>query len=91
MKYNYKTNGTCSREIEFDIDGNVIKNIKFEGGCNGNLKALSRAINGKTVEEIEKLFLGLTCGSKSTSCSDQLAKAVRKAFEENKKTKRISI
>ena len=81
MKYSYKTEGTCSRQIDFDIDGDVITNVTFFGGCPGNLKALSRIINGKTVDEIEALFKGIKCGNKPTSCSDQLAKAVRQAYD----------
>ena len=81
MKYTYKTKGTCSSQIQFDIDGNVITNVKFTGGCNGNLKAISKLVDGCTVEEIEKKCSGIQCGMKSTSCADQLSKAVREAFE----------
>lgn len=84
MRYSYKTSGTCASVIEFDIEGDVISNVKFTGGCNGNLKAISSLVDGMTVEEIEKRVKGITCGWKSTSCSDQLSKAVRKAYEENK-------
>lgn len=80
MKYEYKTSGTCSRLITFDIEGNTIKNVNFEGGCNGNLKAISKLVEGFTVEEIEKKLLGNTCGFRNTSCADQLAKAVREAY-----------
>lgn len=82
MKYRYKTSQVCSSEINFDIEGNVIKNISFVGGCNGNLKALSKVLDGYTVEEIENKLKGNTCGFRSTSCADQLAKAVRKAYDE---------
>lgn len=82
MKYTYKTNGTCAAQITFDIEGDKITNVSFLGGCNGNLKAISRVVDGMTVSEIEGYFKGLTCGMKSTSCSDQLAKAVRCAYEE---------
>lgn len=82
MRYSYKTYGTCSRQIDFDINGNVITNVTFYGGCPGNLAALSKVIDGKTVEEIEKLFKDIKCGSKPTSCSAQLAQAVRKAYNE---------
>lgn len=85
MRYQYKTSGTCSTNIAFDIEDNIIKNVQFTGGCNGNLKALSALVDGMTVEEIEKKLHGITCGWKSTSCSDQLSRAVRKAYEENKK------
>jgi uncharacterized protein (TIGR03905 family) len=82
MKYRYKTSQVCSSEINFDIEGNVIKNISFVGGCNGNLKALSKVLDGYTVEEIESKLKGNTCGFRSTSCADQLARAVRKAYDE---------
>ena len=82
MRYNYKTEGTCSQFISFDIDGNVITNIEFLGGCNGNLKAISKLLEGATVEEIETKLLGNTCGPRNTSCADQLARAVRAAFDE---------
>lgn len=82
MKYSYKTQGTCAMQINFDIEGNVISNVEFIGGCNGNLKAISKLVDGYTVEQIEEKLLGNTCGFKSTSCADQLAKAVRKAYEE---------
>ena len=81
MRYTYTTKGTCSRQISFDIEGNVIKNVEFLGGCNGNLKAISSLVEGLTVEEIEEKVRGIKCGYKDTSCSDQLAIAVRKAYE----------
>lgn len=82
MEYKYKTSQTCAKEITFDIDGDVITNISFTGGCNGNLKAISKLVDGWTVDEIEKKLKGNTCGWKNTSCADQLAIAVRKAYEE---------
>lgn len=81
MRCEYKTQGVCSTLITFDLEGNVVRNISFTRGCDGNLKALSRVLDGKTVEEIEALFSGLTCGGKSTSCSDQLSKAVRASYD----------
>lgn len=83
MKYSYKTNGTCSSVITFDIEGDVITNVQFTGGCNGNLKAISALVEGLTVSQIEEKVKGITCGWKNTSCSDQLSKAVRKAYDEN--------
>lgn len=83
MKYTYKTTGTCSTEITFDISGNVITGVSFAGGCNGNLKAVSKLVDGMTVEQIEDKLKGNTCGFRSTSCADQLAIAVRKAMQEN--------
>ena len=84
MRYDYQTKGTCSTKISFDIEGHVVKNVQFTGGCNGNLKAISTLVDGMTVEEIEKKLDGITCGWKKTSCSDQLANAVRQAYEESK-------
>lgn len=81
MKYRYKTQNVCSSMITFDLDGNVVTNINFLGGCNGNLKAISKLLEGATVEEIESKLLGNTCGARSTSCADQLAKAVIKAYK----------
>lgn len=72
----------CSQQISFDIEGNVITNVSFVGGCNGNLKAVSKLVDGMTVEEIEAKLKGNLCGRRPTSCADQLAKAVRKAYEE---------
>ncbi len=85
MKYQYRTKGVCASEISFDIDGDVITNVAFSGGCNGNLKAISKLVNGKTVDEIESVLAGNTCGMKQTSCADQLAKAVREAYENENK------
>ena len=84
MKYSYEPEGVCPFQIDFDIDGDKISNIQFYGGCNGNLKAISKLVDGWTVEQIEDKLLGNTCGRKPTSCADQLAKAVRAAYEANK-------
>lgn len=82
MKYTYKTEGTCSKEISFEISNDVITNVSFVGGCNGNLKAISKLVEGMTVEQIEEKLKGNTCGFRNTSCADQLAIAVRKAKNE---------
>lgn len=84
MKYSYRTRGTCASVINFDINGDVITNVEFMGGCNGNLKAIGKLVDGMTVEEIEDKLLGNICGMKNTSCADQLAKGVRAAYEEIK-------
>lgn len=84
MTYSYNTSGVCAKNITFDIDGDKISNIKFLGGCNGNLKAISKLVDGMTVDEIESKLKGNICGNKGTSCADQLAKAVREAYETNK-------
>ncbi len=82
MEYTYQTEGTCSTQIKFELNGDVVTNVRFFGGCNGNLKAISSLVNGLTVEQIEEKCRGIKCGFKSTSCADQLAKAIRKAYEE---------
>ncbi len=79
MEYVYKTKMVCSSEIRFEINDHVITNIRFAGGCPGNLKALSKVLDGWTVSQIEEKLLGNTCGARPTSCADQLAKAVRQA------------
>ncbi|MBQ9785997.1 MAG: TIGR03905 family TSCPD domain-containing protein [Clostridia bacterium] len=79
MHYTYKTSGTCSRQIDFDLNDGIVTNVSFIGGCNGNLKAISKLVDGYTVEEIEHKLKGNTCGFRSTSCADQLAIAVREA------------
>lgn len=81
MKFVYKTKGTCSSEISFDIDGDVISDIKFRGGCSGNTQGVAKLAEGRTVDEIEKTLKGIRCGFKPTSCPDQLALAVRAAKE----------
>jgi len=80
MRYSYRTQGTCSQLINFDIDGDVISNIEFIGGCNGNLKAISKLCDGMTVDQIEAKLLGNQCGMRGTSCADQFAKGVREAL-----------
>ncbi len=81
MEYTYKTKGTCSSQISFEIREGRVYNVKFTGGCNGNLKAVSALVEGLTVEEVEAKVKGIRCGFKSTSCSDQLATALREALD----------
>lgn len=82
MHYDYKTENVCSQIISFDINDNVVTNIGFTGGCNGNLKAIAKLVDGWTVEKIEEYLRGNICGRRPTSCADQLAIAVRKAYDE---------
>lgn len=84
MQFQYKTKGTCSQVIQFDLEGDVVRNIVFHGGCNGNLKAISKLVEGMTVTDIENKLKGNTCGFRSTSCADQLAIAVREALNQSK-------
>ena len=81
MSYIYKTKGTCASSIEVELDGDVIKSVKFTGGCNGNLQAIPKLVDGLTVEQVEEKIAGIKCGFKNTSCGDQLAKACREAYE----------
>lgn len=81
MHYIYRTKGTCSQQIEFDINGNIITNVSFLGGCNGNLKAISSLVDGMAIEDIEKKVSGIQCGFKGTSCADQLSIAIREAYK----------
>lgn len=74
---NYKTSGTCAREINFEIENDLITDINFVSGCPGNLLGISQLVKGLSVDEIIEKFDGLNCGSRSTSCPDQLAKALK--------------
>ena len=86
MEYTFETENTCSKIIKFKLDGNVVTDVKFlGGGCPGNLQALPRLVEGMTVEEIEKRIGGIKCGMRQTSCADQLARAVRQAYDINNK------
>ncbi len=80
MDYKYRTKGVCAMEIRFHIEDDIITNVQFLGGCNGNLKAISKLIDGWTVDQIEEKLQGNTCGGRATSCADQLALAVREAY-----------
>ena len=85
MRYEVRPQNVCARMITFDLEGDVVKNVAFTGGCNGNLKAVSKLVDGMTVEQIEGYLLGNQCGMKGTSCADQLAQAVRKCYDESRK------
>lgn len=78
MTYSYKTSGTCSVKIEFEINDNILSNVRFYGGCNGNLKGISSLCEGMEISEVINKLDGIKCGYKSTSCPDQLAKALMK-------------
>lgn len=79
MHYTYKTRGTCSQEISFDIEGGKLKNVQFLGGCNGNLKGIGKLVEGMDVDEVITRVEGIRCGMKATSCPDQLATALKAA------------
>lgn len=81
MKYNYRTQGVCSRNISFELEDGIIKNVSFEGGCNGNLKGIAALAEGKSAEEVITALSGIRCGFKSTSCPDQFSKALESAIK----------
>ncbi|MBN7773283.1 TIGR03905 family TSCPD domain-containing protein [Clostridium aminobutyricum] len=85
MLYNYKPRGVCAQNLSFEIEDDKVKNVEFYGGCNGNLKGIACLIEDMPVDQVIKKLEGLHCGHKSTSCPDQLAKALLEAIEEKSK------
>jgi uncharacterized protein (TIGR03905 family) len=79
MQFEYKTQGTCSQRILFEVDGNIVKNVQFLGGCNGNLKGIGSLVEGMNIDDVIARLEGTTCGLKATSCPDQLAQALKAA------------
>ncbi|MCR5201775.1 MAG: TIGR03905 family TSCPD domain-containing protein [Lachnospiraceae bacterium] len=79
--FEYVPKGVCSRLIEFDIEDGKLHNVRFTGGCNGNLKAIGKLVEGKKPEEIHDILIGNTCGMRNTSCADQFAKAIENVVE----------
>ena len=73
----YKTSGTCSAAIDFEVEDGIVKNVKFIGGCNGNTQGISKLVEGMPADEVISRLEGIKCGFKSTSCPDQLAKALK--------------
>ena len=80
MHHQYRTKGTCSSLIDFDLEDGIVRNVRFTGGCNGNLKGIGRLVEGRKADEIAALLAGTTCGFKPTSCPDQLSKALLSAI-----------
>ena len=80
MTYEYKTKGTCSQRITFDLEDNKIKNVNFIGGCHGNLQGIAALVEGMDAEEVIQKLSGIRCGWKNTSCPDQLALAIEHAI-----------
>lgn len=76
MHYTHKNRGTCSTQVSFDIENNMVHNVSYTGGCNGNLKAIASLVEGMEIGEVIKRLRGINCGLKATSCSDQLAMAL---------------
>lgn len=81
MQYEYKTKGTCSQRILFEIEDGKVHNVQYIGGCNGNLKGIGSLVEGMEVDQVISRLEGTTCGFKSTSCPDQLAKALKEATQ----------
>ena len=81
MAYTYMTKGTCSRSVDVELEGNIIKSVSFLGGCHGNLQGISKLVEGMSVEEATKRLRGICCGSKTTSCPDQLTIALEEAMK----------
>lgn len=79
--YDYITQGTCSQVISMDLEGDKVHNVSFMGGCNGNLIAIPILVEGWSVNQISEKLNGIKCGNRSTSCGDQLAIAVKEAYE----------
>ena len=82
MKYEYRPSGVCSRAILVEMDGDVLKDVEFIGGCNGNLKGICRLVKGMKAEDVIERMEGTLCGFRNTSCPDQIAKNLKKALEE---------
>lgn len=82
MKHTYRTQGTCSQAIEFEIDDGIVKSVQFYGGCNGNTQGVAALVEGMKAEDVIAKLEGIRCGFKVTSCPDQLCKAIRQAMEE---------
>ena len=81
MKFEYKTRGTCSSRILFDIEDGCVRNLEYIGGCNGNLQGISKLVDGMKVDDVIARVQGIRCGMKATSCPDQLAQALMQAKE----------
>lgn len=79
MEFTYKTRGTCSQYINFEINDGIVSKVQFLGGCNGNLKGIGALVEGMKVEDVIARVEGIRCGMKSTSCPDQLAQALKEA------------
>lgn len=77
MKYSYRTEGTCCQAFDIEVEDGKVKNLEFYGGCNGNLQGICSLIRGMKIEDVIDRLEGIRCGSKATSCPDQLSKALR--------------
>ena len=84
MNHSYKTKGTCSTQIDFELKDGIIHNVRFTNGCNGNLKSISKLVEGLPAETVIEKLSGVQCGTKGTSCGDQFSKALVSALEKEK-------
>lgn len=82
MEHSIKMHGTCATEVKFTIEDGLMRGVRFLGGCDGNLKAVMRLVEGRPAEEVAEILAGIRCGRKSTSCPDQLARAIERARAE---------
>ncbi|MBQ9980031.1 MAG: TIGR03905 family TSCPD domain-containing protein [Oscillospiraceae bacterium] len=82
MKYKSRNKGVCSSSVEFDLEDGIVKNVRFEGGCNGNLQGVSILAEGRDAREVSRLLMGVRCGRKNTSCPAQFALAIENALKE---------
>ena len=82
MTYDFRTRGVCAAKITFDLNDGIVSNVHFMGGCNGNLKGISKLVEGMKAEDVIKKIKGTKCGFKNTSCPDQLATALEQALSE---------
>jgi uncharacterized protein (TIGR03905 family) len=83
MKYSFKPSGVCSVQIDFDVEDNIVKNVQFTRGCNGNTQGVGALVEGMQADEVVKRLEGINCNGRGTSCPDQLAKAIKQALAEN--------
>ena len=83
-KYSYRTQGTCAAQINLDVENDIINEVEFFGGCNGNLQGISRLVKGMPCDEAIARLEGIKCGFKPTSCPDQLAQALRAVLAQEK-------
>jgi len=83
MKYSYRPKGVCSMEIQLDVENDIINDVKFIGGCNGNTQGVAALCKGRTTDEVINLLSGINCGGRGTSCPDQLAKALKEIKTKN--------
>ena len=79
MQFTYKTKGTCSQMITFEVNNDIVTNVTYYGGCNGNLKGIAKLVEGMNIDEVITRLEGIRCGMKATSCPDQLAQALKEA------------